>query len=152
MKKAKVNKNAPRNATPVDAYISARMRERRLALNMSQHELGRALGVSFQQIQKYERGYNRVSAARLFDICKVFNVSLSSMFERDPGGTKRKLRRGPMTVWIYVDTNKEVGDVDHLKVFATPEFADEWFKENDPEGVAFGYEIIGDETGPSKRC
>ena len=93
MKKAKVNKDAPRNATPVDAYIGARMRERRLALNMSQRELGRALGVSFQQIQKYEGGRNRVSAARLFDICRVFNVSLSSMFERDPGGTKRKLRR-----------------------------------------------------------
>ena len=44
------------------------------------------------------------------------------------------------TVWIYVDTTKEVGDVDHLK--ATPELADEWFKENDPQGVAFGYEVI----------
>ena len=41
------------------------------------------------------------------------------------------------TVWIYVDTNKEIGDVDHLKVFATPELAEEWFKENDPEGAAF---------------
>jgi hypothetical protein len=46
------------------------------------------------------------------------------------------------TVWIYVDTSKEVGDVDHLKVFATAELADEWFKENDPEGMAFGYEMI----------
>ena len=46
------------------------------------------------------------------------------------------------TVWIYVDTNKEVGDVYHLKVFATAELADEWCKENDPEGVAFGYEVI----------
>jgi hypothetical protein len=54
-----------------------------------------------------------------------------------------KAEEGPMTtVWIYVDTNKEVGDVDHLKVFATPELADEWFKENDPEGVVFGYEVI----------
>jgi hypothetical protein len=43
------------------------------------------------------------------------------------------------TVWIYVDTSKEVGDVDHLKVFATPELADEWFKE---QGVAFAYEAI----------
>jgi hypothetical protein len=52
------------------------------------------------------------------------------------------------TVWIYVDTSKEVGDVDHLKVFATPELADEWFQENDPEGVAFGYEVLGgDPTG-----
>jgi hypothetical protein len=58
-----------------------------------------------------------------------------------------KAKEGPMTtVWIYVDTNKDVGDVDHLKVFATSELAeelaDEWFKENDPEGAAFGYEVI----------
>jgi len=46
------------------------------------------------------------------------------------------------TVWIYVDTNKEVGDRDHLKVFSNPDAAEEWFKENDPEGVAFGYEVI----------
>jgi transcriptional regulator with XRE-family HTH domain len=60
------------------------MRQRRLALNVSQAELAKTLGVSFQQIQKYEKGLNRVSAARLFDICKALNVSLSSMFERDP--------------------------------------------------------------------
>ena len=51
---------------------------------MSQELLSKHLGVSFQQIQKYESGKNRVSAARLFDICKVLNVSLSSMFEREP--------------------------------------------------------------------
>jgi len=47
------------------------------------------------------------------------------------------------TVRIYVDTSKQVGDLDHLKVFAAPETADEWFKEHDPEGVAFGYEVKG---------
>jgi transcriptional regulator with XRE-family HTH domain len=62
------------------------MRERRLALELSQDRLGKELGVSFQQIQKCENGVNRVSAARLFDICKALNVSLSSMFERDPRG------------------------------------------------------------------
>jgi hypothetical protein len=46
------------------------------------------------------------------------------------------------TVWIYVDTNKKAGDVDHLKVFANPDAADEWFRENDPEGVAFRYEVL----------
>jgi transcriptional regulator with XRE-family HTH domain len=51
---------------------------------MSQAQLGSELGVTFQQIQKYETGKNRVSAARLFMICKALNVSLSSMFERDP--------------------------------------------------------------------
>jgi len=84
MKKAKPKKGAPRSAPAVDAYIGARMRERRHELKMSQHALGKVLGVSFQQIQKYESGQNRVSAARLFDICKVLNVSLASMFERDP--------------------------------------------------------------------
>jgi hypothetical protein len=50
------------------------------------------------------------------------------------------------TIWIYVDTNKDVGDPDHLKVFATPKAADEWFKDNDPEGVVFGYKVIGEEA------
>jgi transcriptional regulator with XRE-family HTH domain len=58
--------------------------EHRLALGMTQETLGKALGVSFQQIQKYERGHNRVSAGRLFEICKVLNLPLSSMFQRDP--------------------------------------------------------------------
>jgi hypothetical protein len=47
-----------------------------------------------------------------------------------------------MTVWIYVDTSKQVGDVDHLKVFATSDAADEWFEVHDPEGVAFAYHVI----------
>jgi len=48
-----------------------------------------------------------------------------------------------MTVWVYVDTSRQIGDVDHLKIFATAEAADAWFKENDPEGVAFEYLVIG---------
>ena len=47
-----------------------------------------------------------------------------------------------MTVLIYVDTNKQVGDKDHLKVFATADAAENWFEENDPEGVAFEYEVL----------
>ncbi len=83
MKKAK-RKISPRSASAVDRYIGARMRERRRELEMSQADLGKELGVTFQQIQKYEKGINRVSAARLYSICKALNVSLSSMFERDP--------------------------------------------------------------------
>ena len=59
------------------------MRDSRLALNMSQADLGKKLGVTFQQIQKYESGRNRISAARLYVVCKTLNVSLSSMFERE---------------------------------------------------------------------
>ena len=48
-----------------------------------------------------------------------------------------------MTVLIYVDTSKQVGDPDRLKVFANADAAEAWFAENDPEGVAFEYEAIG---------
>ena len=84
MKKSKAKKTSPRSINAVDIYIGARMRERRLALNLSQAGLGEVLGVSFQQVQKYEGGKNRVSAARLFEICRILNLSLSSMFERNP--------------------------------------------------------------------
>ena len=47
-----------------------------------------------------------------------------------------------MTVWIYVNTSKQVGDKDHLKVFANEDAAETWLQENDPEGVAFEYEVI----------
>jgi transcriptional regulator with XRE-family HTH domain len=81
MKRAK-KKASPRAATPIDAYIGARMRERRTAFGLSQGALSKKLGVTFQQVQKYESDENRVSAARLFDICEALDVSLASMFER----------------------------------------------------------------------
>ena len=47
-----------------------------------------------------------------------------------------------MTVWIYVDTSKQIGDRNHLKVFANEDAAEMWFQENDSEGVAFEYEVM----------
>jgi transcriptional regulator with XRE-family HTH domain len=84
MHKASRKSTSPKSSNSVDEFIGKRMREGRIALNISQADLGDKLGVSFQQIQKYEKGTNRVSAARLFDICKALKVSLSSMFERAP--------------------------------------------------------------------
>ena len=82
MRKPK-RKSSPRSTDArIDGYIGDRMRERRLALQMSQGELGSRLGVSYQQVQKYEAGANRVSAGRLFDICEVLQIPLASMFER----------------------------------------------------------------------
>jgi transcriptional regulator with XRE-family HTH domain len=84
MRKAKRKTKSPRTPGPVDEYIGARMRESRRALGISQESLGELVGVTFQQVQKYEKGANRVSAARLFEICKALNVTLSSMFKDDP--------------------------------------------------------------------
>jgi hypothetical protein len=47
-----------------------------------------------------------------------------------------------MTVFVYVNTSKQVGDVEHIKVFASRDAAETWFEENDPEGVAFEYEVL----------
>lgn len=49
-----------------------------------------------------------------------------------------------MTVFVYVNTAKQVGDADHVKVFSTVDAAEKWFEENDPEGVAFEYDVIED--------
>ena len=78
-----------RSKSEIDEYIGARIREGRIALNLSQEQLAVALGVSFQQIQNYEKGANGVSAVRLFDLCKILNVSLASMFPPDRSGDTR---------------------------------------------------------------
>jgi transcriptional regulator with XRE-family HTH domain len=82
IRKTKAQKSPRSVNAAIDGYIGFRMRERRLALQMSQSDLGAKLGVSYQQVQKYENGANRVSAARLFDICEALEVPLASMFER----------------------------------------------------------------------
>jgi hypothetical protein len=53
-----------------------------------------------------------------------------------------KAKEGPMTVLIYVDSSKQVGDKDYLKVFANQDAAETWLQENDPEGVALEYEVL----------
>jgi len=66
---------------PVDDHVGRRIRQRRWMLAMSQKELGSAVGVKFQQVQKYETGSNRVSASRLWDIAVVLKVPITFFFE-----------------------------------------------------------------------
>ena len=69
---------------PVDVHVGARVRMHRTLLGMSQATLGEAIGLTFQQVQKYERGTNRVSSSRLFDLSRVLDVPVSSFFEDTP--------------------------------------------------------------------
>jgi DNA-binding transcriptional regulator YiaG len=85
MKKAKQQKYRPRSPTAIDAYIGEQIRKRRLALKMHIPQLAKALRVTKQQVQKYETGQNRVSAARLYEICSVLNIRITSMFKRPAG-------------------------------------------------------------------
>jgi transcriptional regulator with XRE-family HTH domain len=70
--------------TDVDAFVGGRIKQRRKALAMSQTALGEALGITFQQIQKYERGYNRVGAGALYKMADVLNVPISYFFDGLP--------------------------------------------------------------------
>src|SRR4051795_6320530 len=71
---------------PVDKYVGSRVRMRRIMLGMSQEKLGEALGLTFQQIQKYEKGTNRVGASRLQQISEILQVPVSFLFEGGPSG------------------------------------------------------------------
>ncbi len=71
-------------SSPIDAHVGARIRLRRTLMGMSQERLGEALGLTFQQVQKYERGVNRVGASRLFDLSRVLDVPISFFFDDMP--------------------------------------------------------------------
>jgi transcriptional regulator with XRE-family HTH domain len=71
---------------PVDKYVGSRVRMRRIMLGMSQEKLGEALGLTFQQIQKYEKGTNRVGASRIQQISEILQVPVSFLFEGGPTG------------------------------------------------------------------
>jgi transcriptional regulator with XRE-family HTH domain len=68
----------------VDIHVGARMRQRRTLLGMSQTKLGDAVGLTFQQVQKYENGSNRVSSSRLFEFAKVLDVPVTYFFDEMP--------------------------------------------------------------------
>lgn len=75
-----------KSPNPIDIHVGSRVRLRRMMLGMSQEKLGDALGITFQQIQKYEKGTNRVGASRLQNISTVLKVPVSFFFEDAPGG------------------------------------------------------------------
>ncbi|HEY8212565.1 MAG: helix-turn-helix domain-containing protein [Methylocystis sp.] len=73
---------------PIDRHVGSRVRMQRVLMKMSQEKLGEALGITFQQVQKYEKGTNRIGASRLQQISKTLNVPPSFFFEGAPtGGT-----------------------------------------------------------------
>jgi transcriptional regulator with XRE-family HTH domain len=76
-------------AKPIDAQVGARVRMHRRMMGMTQEDLGIALGVTFQQVQKYEKGKNRIGAGRLHDIANILRVPVGSFFEDMTTGETR---------------------------------------------------------------
>ena len=93
---------------PVDVHVGTRLRQRRTLLGMSQTALGDAVGLSFQQVQKYERGGNRMGSSRLFEFAKVLDVPVSHFFEEmtsEVATGKRKAGRSKTKASDETDIN-----------------------------------------------
>ena len=74
----------PENPNPVDIHVGGRVRLRRTLLGMSQDKLGQALGLTFQQVQKYERGANRIGSSRLYHLSQILDVPVAFFFDDMP--------------------------------------------------------------------
>ena len=75
-----------RRANPMDVHVGSRVRLRRMLLGMSQEKLGEHLGLTFQQVQKYAKGVNRIGASRLFDLARVLGVPVQFFYDEAPLG------------------------------------------------------------------
>lgn len=89
---------------PIDVHVGTRIRLRRTMLGISQEKLAEKLGVTFQQVQKYERGLNRVGASRLWDISQVLDTSVGFFYEDLDDSTKNK---SPRNVYHGMDFYEE---------------------------------------------
>ena len=103
MAKAKSRRGRGTGIGPIDVHVGARLRQRRRLLGMSQTTLGDAIGLTFQQVQKYERGTNRISASRLFDLARLLDVPIEYFFGDMPAevvgslaGKKRSKAKEPV--------------------------------------------------------
>lgn len=111
MPRTKTNEAGP---NPVDTYIGSKVKSRRLILGLSQEELAKAIGLTFQQVQKYERGTNRISVSRLVDICKVLKVQVDYFFDGSfalagkPPGMRNAAAKG------FADTKQEALEPDPM--------------------------------------
>jgi len=84
-----------KSPNPIDIHVGARVRLRRMMIGMSQEKLGESLGLTFQQVQKYEKGANRIGASRLLTIASILDVPIEFLFEDMPKSVTATLPSGP---------------------------------------------------------
>src|ERR1700724_640918 len=111
---------------PIDVHVGSRVRMRRNMLGLSQEKLGEAIGLTFQQVQKYERGTNRISASRLHDLSRVLDVPVSFFFDdMDPV-------RAPAIPAGFAEPPSEAFDSDPLRKRETVELVGAYYRIDDP--------------------
>ena len=108
---------------PVDIHVGGRVRLRRALLGLSQEKLGEAVGLTFQQIQKYERGANRIGASRMYDLSQVLDVPVSFFYDDMPESVKDRNAVGENDA-----SGDVVGDKDPLTRRETLELVRAYYK------------------------
>src|ERR1700712_4768686 len=109
---AERDEKGSRRPNPIDIHVGSRVRFRRMLLGMSQEKLGERLGLTFQQIQKYEKGINRIGASRLFDLAQVLGVSVQFFYEEAPSAGGEAGHLAPLG---FADNSTEGSIVEFLK-------------------------------------
>lgn len=117
--------------SPIDVHVGARVRLRRTLLGMSQEKLGEALGLTFQQVQKYERGVNRIGASRLFDLARVLDVPIGFFFDDMPDGMGGVANTGPRRGFGFAEAQDGFED-DTLHRRETLELVRAYYRITDP--------------------
>lgn len=115
---------------PVDVHVGARIRQRRTLLGMSQQKLGQAIGLTFQQVQKYERGTNRVGSSRMFELARVLDVPVSYFFEEMGADVAARGRQHSFGSMVESD---DAGSPDPLTKRETLELVRAYYKITDPK-------------------
>ncbi len=114
---------------PIDIHVGSRVRLRRTVLGLSQEKLGKTVGLTFQQIQKYERGLNRIGASRLYALSHVLDVPVAFFFEEMPPEISGK---GGKPVPGLTEWNQEAFSADPLAKRETLELVRAYYRINDP--------------------
>ncbi|HEX4028331.1 MAG TPA: helix-turn-helix transcriptional regulator [Rhizomicrobium sp.] len=92
-----------KQANPIDVQVGNRVRIRRMLIGMSQERLGDLLGLTFQQVQKYEKGVNRIGAGRLFEVSRILNVPIDFFYEgltAAPGASEGDIAAPPVMEFV----------------------------------------------------
>ena len=120
----------PGTPNPVDIHVGSRVRLRRTLLGLSQEKLGEAVGLTFQQIQKYERGANRIGASRLFEFSRILDVPVSFFFDDMP--ERLKSSEGHHG-WGLADQPQSALEPDPLTRRETLELVRAYYRISDPQ-------------------
>jgi len=112
-----MTKPKTKRPNPIDVHVGSRLRMRRMMLGMSQVKLGEAFGVTFQQVQKYEKGVNRMGSSRLQQAADILGVTVPFFFEGATGGTYKPDGSAPSPAYVNEFVSSEDG-LRLIKAFA----------------------------------